>query len=212
MTIDHLDTPIAAEADPSSCAELLSDRIDRVERIVIKLRDPQLRAQVELVGDAIVASLRNGGTIFFLGNGGSAADSAHLAAEFVGRCTRERGPLASVNLADSLAIVTALANDYGYETVFERQVNALVRPGDVVIAMSGSGRSENVLRALRAARHIGAVAIGLTGESGGLMADCADHVLRAPAHEIGRVQEVHKIWGHIWAEWAEIAVFGSSPS
>lgn len=209
VTVDQA-AAVDTTADPSSCSQLLSDRLDRVEQIHRQLRDPLLVDAVSEVGQAIVGALTSGGTLVMFGNGGSAVDAGHIVAEFVGRCTRERGPLAAINLADATANVTAIGNDYGYDAVFERQVHALARPGDVVIGISCSGNSANVHRGLAAAREVGAYAVGLTGADGGKMDQFADLVLRAPAEEIGRAQEVHKLWGHVWAEWAEVAIFGSS--
>ena len=158
------------------------------------------------VFDVIVASLQAGGTLFFAGNGGSAADAGHLAAEFAGRCTRERGPFAAVSLAEGAATVTAVANDYGYVEVFARQVRALARAGDVVILLSTSGRSANVVAAARAAREVGAAVVAFVGEGPSELASAADVAVHAPSTSTQRIQEVHQLWGHALAAWVDRVV------
>jgi len=179
---------------------------DRVERIsgaaavIAELARPDLVAALARASDAIVSALRGGGTLLLCGNGGSAADAAHLAAEFVGRCTRERAGLPAICLADSSPVVTALGNDYGYDRVFARQVEAFGRPGDLLVALSTSGRSANCVEALREARARGLTTIGLLGRDGGEMAALCDVALIAPSDVTGRIQECHQVWGHILAE------------
>jgi D-sedoheptulose 7-phosphate isomerase len=132
-----------------------------------------------------------------MGNGGSAADSQHLAAEFVGRFQKERRGLAAVALTTDTSILTAVGNDYGFETIFSRQVEALAKAGDVVVGLSTSGNSPNVIKALQAAKTAGAVAVGMTGRSGGKMASLCDLCIKVPADVTARVQEVHALIGHI---------------
>lgn len=164
----------------------------------------ELRSAVAQVAEVLTRAYHHGGRVLLLGNGGSAADAQHVAAEFVGRCTMDREPLAALALGDNLATVTAIGNDYGYDEVFARQVRAHARPGDVVVAMTTSGRSPNVLRALEAARDLGVTTVALTGRSGGEVV--ADHVLRVPSDHTGRVQEVHMAWCHMWVESVEQAL------
>ena len=194
--------------DQRAFDRLLLDRVSDIESVLHQLKDPESVQAVEEVAGEIEDTIRNGHKLLFFGNGGRAADAGHMAAEFVGRCVHESDPLPALSLTDSPAILTALANDYGYEQVFARQVTALARPGDMVFGLSGSGRSANVLAGLRQARELELRTIALTGTTGGQMETVADVVMRAPSDVIGRIQEVHKIWGHLWAEWVEIRLFG----
>jgi D-sedoheptulose 7-phosphate isomerase len=138
-----------------------------------------------------------------MGNGGSAADSQHLAAELVGRYTRERQGLPSIALTTDTSILTAVANDYGYEQIFARQIDAHCRPGDVVIGISTSGNSPNVLRALELANERGAVTIGMTGGDGGALRPLVRHCLVVPSRNTARIQEGHILIGHLLCDWVE---------
>lgn len=164
------------------------------------LVDPDLLDQVTAAGEAICDSLRQEGRILFAGNGGSAAVASHLAAELVGRCVRDRAALSGLALADSASTITALGNDHGYETIFERGVSAFGRPGDVLVAMTTSGTSPNVLRAMDRAAELGIVTIAMTGTRGRAFAASGDHGLVVPSASTQRVQEVHLAWGHAWCE------------
>ncbi len=146
---------------------------------------------------ALVASLRAGGKVVFCGNGGSAADAQHLAAELVGRYLRERDALAAIALTTDTCVLTAIGNDYGYTGVFERQVRALVRPEDTLVALSTSGRSESVLRAVVAANAIGAVTIALTGSDASPVGTAASLSIRVPSRFTPYVQETHIAIGHV---------------
>jgi D-sedoheptulose 7-phosphate isomerase len=159
--------------------------------------DAGLIAVMEAVARRGAEVLRAGGKILFLGNGGSAADAQHLAAELVGRYAYDRPGLAAVALTTDASILTAVGNDAGFERVFARQLEALARRGDMLIAMSTSGRSRNVIEALRTARGIGVTTVGLTGQGGGVMAEWCDHVLAMPSLDTPRIQEGHKVVGHI---------------
>jgi len=156
------------------------------------------------IADAMLTTLRSGGKILFCGNGGSAADSQHLSAEFVGRFRRERAGLPSIALTTDTSILTAVANDYGYEFVFSRQVEALARTGDLLVGISTSGNSPNVVAALERARALGLVAVAFTGKGGGKMANVADHLLAIDATETARVQETHILAGHMLCDWVDI--------
>ena len=145
-------------------------------------------------------SLTRGGKILLLGNGGSAADSQHIAAELVGRFQKERRGLAAIALTTDTSILTSVGNDYGYDHVFARQVEALCRPEDVLIGISTSGNSANVLRAIEAGRVIGATTVALTGEGGGKLAALCDLTLAVPSRVTARVQEAHILIGHILCE------------
>jgi D-sedoheptulose 7-phosphate isomerase len=168
----------------------------------------QLEAQQDAFERAAILvtdSLLNGNKVLWCGNGGSAAQAQHLAAELVGRFRRERCALASIALTADTSILTAIANDYGYDWIFERQVDALCRPGDVVIGISTSGNSANVCAALRRAHELKAGTVAMTGRNGGRLAAMADVSLRAPSNDAARIQESHILCGHILCEWVELA-------
>jgi D-sedoheptulose 7-phosphate isomerase len=158
---------------------------------------------IEQIGKLMIDCLQRGGCIFWLGNGGSAADSQHLAAELVGRFERNRRGLPSVALTTDTSALTAIGNDYGFERIFARQVEALCRPGDLVIGISTSGNSPNVLAALQSARDIGAGTIGLSGSDGGRLKELSDLCLVAPSDNTARIQETHILVGHILCDIAE---------
>lgn len=163
---------------------------------------PELETIATMMSDAILA----GKKIFWLGNGGSAADAQHLAAELVGRFRRERRALPSIALPTNTSIITAIGNDYGYEHVFRRQVEALCQAGDVVVGISTSGNSPNVSSALKTARELGAYAVAFTGEGGGTAAVAADVALRIPSRDTARIQEAHILCGHMLCDWIESSV------
>ena len=164
-----------------------------------------LERAIDLVADA----LRVGRTVLLFGNGGSAADAQHIAAEFVGRFMRERRPLAAIALTTDTSALTAIANDYGYDEVFARQVRALARAGDVALAISTSGKSPSVLRAVDACRELGVRTIGLTGGDGGPLARMVDVSLRVSASPLSaRIQETHILIGHVICELVDRRLFG----
>jgi D-sedoheptulose 7-phosphate isomerase len=147
--------------------------------------------------------LADGGTIFLMGNGGSAADSQHLAAEIVGRFKRERKGLAAIALTTDTSILTSVGNDYGFDFIFARQVEALCRPGDVLIGISTSGNSRNVVAGIEAGKRVGVRSIGLLGGNGGSLRQMCDLALVAPSPETARIQEAHILIGHILCELVE---------
>lgn len=153
--------------------------------------------------DLITSALAAGRTVFWCGNGGSAADSQHLAAELVGRFKRDRRPLPSVALTTDSSVLTCIANDFGYEDVFARQIEALGRPGDVLIGISTSGQSENVVRAIRKATAQGLTTIALLGKSGGVCAGLATLDIIVPSETTARIQEMHIMIGQLFCELAE---------
>jgi D-sedoheptulose 7-phosphate isomerase len=169
-----------------------------------RLTDEALVDAVAGAGEAIVTSLAGGGRVLFAGNGGSASIASHLAAELVGRCVLDRQALAGLSLADSASTLTALGNDHGYDTIFERGVSAFGRPGDVLVAMSTSGSSLNIVRAVARARETDLVTIAMTGSKGDEFAASADHGLVVPSGSTQRVQEVHLMWGHAWCEQIDL--------
>jgi len=168
----------------------------------------QLEAQqdsFERAAILITDSLLSGNKIFWCGNGGSAADSQHLAAELLGRFRRTRCGLSSIALTADTSVLTAIANDFGYDEVFERQVEALCRPGDVLVGISTSGTSRNICAAVAKARTMGVLTVALTGHSGGRLASLAEVCIRVPSTDPARVQEAHILCGHILCEWIELA-------
>jgi D-sedoheptulose 7-phosphate isomerase len=168
-----------------------------------------LRSQVPLIeriGQRMIACMRTGGCIFWLGNGGSAADSQHLAAELVERFEMERPSIRSVALTTDTSALTAIGNDEGFERIFARQLEALGRPGDLVMAISTSGNSPNVLAAVTTARALGLTTIGLTGRDGGRLKALADSCLIVPSDNTARIQEAHILVGHILCDLAEQSV------
>ena len=168
----------------------------------------QHSAQILETGHKLVEVIASGGKIIFCGNGGSAADAQHLAAELVCKLQADRRPLAGIALTTDTSILTAIGNDYGFRDVFARQVTALGRRGDALIAISTSGKSENVLAAVEAAKHMGIITIGLLGKDGGVLAKVVDHALIAPDNDTQRIQECHILIGHLWMEILENELFG----
>ena len=156
--------------------------------------------QIERIAAAIKLALASGNKVLFCGNGGSAADSQHLAAEFVGRFQKEREGLPAIALTVDTSILTAVGNDYGYDKVFVRQVQALARPGDVLIGISTSGNSANVVEAIELAKSMGVFCVGMTAAGGGKMKDLCDECIAVPAKVTARAQEMHILIGHILCE------------
>ena len=159
---------------------------------------------LETIARVMTDALHGDGQILWCGNGGSAGDSQHLAAEIVGRFRRERRGLASIALTTDTSILTAVANDYGYEAVFARQVEALGRAGDVLVGISTSGNSHNVICALEAAKAQGLTTVAFTGDGGGRMAALADHLFAVGSRDTARVQEAHILAGHMICDWIEL--------
>ena len=176
--------------------ELLADRRDLLDA-------PHYRGQVEAIVEALVAALRAGKKILWCGNGGSAAEAQHMAAELSGRFLRERPGLHSEALSVNSSTLTCVGNDYGYDFVFSRQVDAFASPGDVVIGMTTSGSSRNVVLALEAAKRRGAVTVAFTGNGGGKVAEIADHALVGPDGYAAIIQEVHQVMAHIVCDLVE---------
>lgn len=171
-----------------------------------RIAAPDLRDRVHAAGESVLAALRSGRTLLVAGNGGSAAISSHIAAEFLGKCVVDRHPLPAISLAESHSSLTAIGNDYGFDEVFRRGVRAFGRPGDVLLGMSTSGRSANIVAALAEARSRGLVTILMTGENGADLADLADHLLVVPSAQTPRIQEVHLLWAHSWCEAVDHAL------
>jgi D-sedoheptulose 7-phosphate isomerase len=192
--------------------KLLNDLVlDRIRRsIEVKqalLADVAFRDRVAQVAMRIVKALRAGGKVLFFGNGGSAADAQHLAAEFTGRYLKERRALPALALHANTSSLTAIGNDYGFDLVFARQLEALGKEGDVAFGISTSGNSRNVLRALEIAKAKSIFTVALTGGSGGAMKRLADCTLSIPSDETPRIQECHILTGHIICEIVEEMLF-----
>ena len=159
--------------------------------------DPAFAATIAAIVERVAAAIAAGGKMLLAGNGGSAADAQHLAGEMLSRLNYDRAPAAAIALTTDTSVLTAIGNDYGYEQLFERQVRGLGRQGDVLIAISTSGRSPNILRAIAAAREIGMIAVGFTGKSGGEMAALCDLCLFAPCESTPLIQQIHMTAGHV---------------
>jgi D-sedoheptulose 7-phosphate isomerase len=165
---------------------------------------------ITAAANALVSAYRGGRKALFFGNGGSAADAQHLAAEFLGRYLRERTPLPAIALGVNLSTLTAIANDYGYQHVFSRQLQALAAPGDVAVGISTSGNSESVIEAVATARKMGVFTIGLTGSSGGRLRGLVDVLIAVPCDETPRIQECHILVGHALCDAVEQAIATSN--
>ena len=183
--------------------------IDEIEASIdVKRRTIETQApMIVAIAERVVETFRRGGKLLLCGNGGSAADAQHIAAEFVSRFRRERHGLPAIALTTDTSILTAISNDYGYERVFARQVEALGRPGDMVIGISTSGISASVIAAMHAARNGGMATVGFTGASGGTLVDHVDLCLCVPSHNTARIQEVHITVAHVVCEIVERTLF-----
>lgn len=162
---------------------------------------------IESIANLLVNALRSGNTAYFMGNGGSAADAQHIAGELVGRFKKERRALPALSFTTNTSTLTAIANDYGYDLCFTRQVEAFVKKGDIVFGLSTSGNSANILKAVLLAKERGAATVGLTGESGGELRDAVDICLMVPSSNTPRIQECHITVGHILCSIVEHELF-----
>ena len=176
------------------------------ESLLVKeaiLGDHQLLETVAGVAERIIIALRNGKKLFFFGNGGSAADAQHLAAEFVGRFNRQRRALPAIALTTDTSILTSISNDYSYESLFARQLEGLGSPGDIAVGISTSGSSLNVLSGIRFAKEVGLVAVGMTGLRESELSKLSDYCIRVPSDHTPRIQEAHILIGHILCEMVD---------
>lgn len=167
--------------------------------------------QLQRIAEKMSRSLLDGHKILWCGNGGSAADSQHMAAELVGRFLKERRALPSIALTTNTSILTAIGNDYGYDRVFERQIEAICFAGDVVVGISTSGNSKNVCNALNAARKIGAFTVAFGGQNGGAMAEIANETIRIPSTATPRIQEGHTLCAHMICDYIEQCICQAQP-
>ncbi len=184
------------------------ERLEESARIKLALATTKSK-EIENIANIIITAYQAGGKVVLLGNGGSAADAQHIAGELVGKFMLERQALPAIALTVNTSILTSLGNDLGYENVFSRQVEALVTEKDVVIGISTSGNSSNVIAAIKAAKKKGAKTIGLSGGRGGKLAEIADLVLTVPSESTPRIQEAHITIGHIVCELVERELAGS---
>ncbi len=189
--------------------EYISNQVKKSIDVKQKLLDSQeLMNLVQEVALKCVEVYKNGNKTLIAGNGGSAADAQHIAGEFVSRFYFDRPGLASIALTTDTSIITAIGNDYGYEKLFSRQVQANGVKGDIFIGISTSGNSANVIEALKECKEKGIITVGLTGEKGGKMSEMCDYCIRVPSNETPRVQEAHILIGHIICAVVEEAIFG----
>ena len=191
---------------PSSLSRSLVFENAITEHIAVIQAILDQQAVLERIAGEMTRAILDGKKILWCGNGGSAADSQHLAAELMGRFRRERRGLPSIALTTDTSVLTAIGNDYGFENVFQRQVQALCVNGDVVVGISTSGNSRNVCAALEAARKCGAFTAALTGEGGGLMGKIAEATLSIASKDTARIQEGHNLCGHMLCDWIELSV------
>jgi D-sedoheptulose 7-phosphate isomerase len=172
------------------------------------LADVNLIAQIDTVVKVITTAFQNGNSVYFAGNGGSAADAQHLAAEFSGRFYKDRKALPSEALHCNTSYLTAVANDYSYEVIYARLIEGITKPGDVLVGLSTSGNSGNIVKAFEMAKTKQVVTIGFTGDSGGKMKAISDYLINVPSNDTPRIQESHILVGHIICELVESNIFG----
>lgn len=196
----------ASDVVPPS-VELVQERLADTIAVKQQMLAGPCAAQAVEVARQMIGSLRSGGKVIFFGNGGSAQDAGHLAAELMGRFAFDRPGLAAISLPDATAAMTAIGNDYSYDEVFARQVLAVGCAGDVVVGLSTSGNSPNVVRALEAAGQAGMTTVALTGARGGKVAGLAGICIRVPSDDTGRIQEACLHLGHTICEMVEAALF-----
>jgi D-sedoheptulose 7-phosphate isomerase len=186
----------------------VAGRMSEAQQVVAAMaKDANLIGSLESAADTCVQSLRKGGKILLAGNGGSAAQAEHIASELVGRFAAERLGLSAMALTADTSILTSLGNDYGYDRIFARQVQAHGKPGDVFVGFSTSGKSPNILGAFEAARKAGLTCIGFTGSKGSRMKPLCDYLLEVPSSDTAAIQEGHLVLGHVLCGLIEIAMF-----
>ncbi len=188
-------------------ADLVRERLAAAISVKQQMTVGQYCEQAVDIAQAMITALRSGGKVIFFGNGGSAQDAGHLAAELMGRFAFDRPGLPAISLADATAAMTAIGNDYSYEEVYARQVLAAGRPGDVAVGLTTSGNSENVVRALESAEQAGMITVAMTGEGGGKATAVATMSLQVPTTDTARAQEACMHLGHIICEMVEAALF-----
>ena len=188
-----------------SITDIIKASIDVKQQL---LADESLIHQIQTVTDVITKAFQNGNAVYFAGNGGSAADAQHLAAEFSGRFYKDRKALPSDALHCNSSYLTAVANDYSYDVIYARLLEGLAKPGDVLVGISTSGNSGNIVKAFEMAKTIGVTTIGFTGQNGGKLKGLGDYLINVPSNTTPRIQESHILVGHIICELVEINIFG----
>lgn len=183
-------------------SKIITGRIKESIQVKEKILS-NLLSEIILCAKLIVKCLKQGNKIILFGNGGSAADAQHIAGEFIGRFKKERKPLPAISLSTDTSVLTCLGNDYGFEYIFSRQIQALAKKGDVIIALSTSGKSPNILQAISEAKKMGCKIIALTGEKGTPLEKQINICIKIPSQNTPRIQEAHITIGHIWCEIAE---------
>ena len=185
--------------------KLLLDKVDTLQLLLSQIGNHHA-TNFDKCAKAIADTLKKSGTVFWCGNGGSAAESSHLAVELIGRFKNNRKSLPSISLNADSSAITCIANDFGYEEIFARQLEGLGKKEDVLIVLSTSGESENILRVLRKAKDMGITSIALLGKSGGRAASLSNLAIVVKSDETARIQEIHLLLGHTFCEYAEIAL------
>jgi D-sedoheptulose 7-phosphate isomerase len=185
-------------------SEIINASVTTKQRI---LDNPVLMMMIEEVTNVITTAFRNGNKVLFCGNGGSAADAQHLAAEFSGRFYTDRDPLPSEALHCNSSYMTAVANDYGYDVVYSRMIKGMGKPGDVLVGLSTSGNSVNIINAMVEAKKIGMINVVFSGEGGGKLRTMCDYLINVPSNDTPRIQESHIMVGHIICELVESELF-----
>lgn len=186
-----------------STPEVVTNRITEHLAVIGSLTG-ELAVSIATVGRRLAGVLSDGGVIYWCGNGGSASDSQHLAAELVGRFKEDRRALRSIALSSDTSVLTCIGNDFGYDQVFSRQVEALGQAGDALVGISTSGESTNIIRALETARTREMLTVGLLGKGGGAALELVDEAILIPSHSTARIQEAHILIGHIFCEIVEL--------
>lgn len=188
----------------------ITNQIQESQRVMTDmLANDALLLQVEAAANACIHAMKNGNKVLLAGNGGSAADAQHIAGEFVSRFAFDRPGLPAIALTTDTSILTAIGNDYGYDKLFTRQIQAHAKKGDVFIAYSTSGKSPNVVAALQEAKKLGVICIGMTGSRGGPMKDVCDYYFDVPSADTPKIQEGHAVLGHILCGLVERALFNA---
>ena len=185
-------------------SDILNDSFNNIQKII---NDKGLTAEIEIVTTKIIQAFKDGNKLLLCGNGGSASDAQHIAAELSGRFIKERKPLYAEALHVNSSYMTAVSNDYGFESTYSRMLEAIGKKGDVLIALSTSGNSENVINAVKMANSLGMLSVGMSGAMGGIIKDLCQHNIIIPSSNTARVQEAHILVGHIFCQIIEEQLF-----
>ncbi len=203
MSVEYIQCEAKGYDYPMHAIEILGMKIKTLESLLAQVQEKHGES-FSVSAKVFAEALKNGNTIFWCGNGGSAAESSHLAVELIGRFKNNRRPLPSVSLNADTSALTCIANDFGYDEIFARQLEGLAKKGDVLVVLSTSGKSGNILQVLRKAKEIGVTSIALLGKGGGDAVSIADHSIVVNSTETARIQEIHLLIGHTFCEFAEM--------